>query len=565
MRLSADDATRPEEAVAQRGGVRWGRHWACVHYASLVAGFFALLWVDRHQWFYADEWEFIHRFVAPSGAGLFVPHSEHWVTVPLLIWRGLFAVVGVRSYVPYVAVLLLTHVAIVHMVWRLMRRNGVTTWIATCISLVVLSGGVGFENIIQAFQIAFTIPVLTALIAARVLEGTDRERLRVGAAWALLVIGLMSSAIGVAMTAAVFVTALLRWGWRRAAVVVSVPAIVFLVWAITEHALGTTTPGPRSDYLSLGDYIWTGLSSLASFTGIPVGAVLVIALGWWIVTRWDLAREHTTIFAMAISAPLLYLFIGQGRVSFGPDEASSSRYLYVAVILVIPAGALAVSVLQRRTWAWRGAAAALLVGALLHNGALLYSQAGTFAKIKQASREQILAAVPMVGNGKTLGTLPDPVVAPNLSGSDLTTLAQRGDLPGDDAPTDVAKLSAETALNVELGPTAAIRSTGHVTAVQHDNEKDGKPSQLDHCTDFPPLPTSDPLYVTFDRAGAISVKPTVAAVTVSVTVVDVNQLSLVVQPQTMSLGPGETRWVSVSTAQTVVAIAAPASAVEICD
>src|SRR5436309_2893254 len=89
------------------------------HLLSLVGGFVVLLHANRGQWFWGDEWAFLaHRRVALAGEhGLWAPHSEHWSTLPILIYRALFATVGLRTYVPYVVVLVLLHLAVAHALW----------------------------------------------------------------------------------------------------------------------------------------------------------------------------------------------------------------------------------------------------------------------------------------------------------------------------------------------------------------------------------------------------------------------------------------------------------------
>ena len=41
----------------------------------------------RAQWFFQDEWVFLAERDATSASGLLDPHSEHWVTAPLLAYR----------------------------------------------------------------------------------------------------------------------------------------------------------------------------------------------------------------------------------------------------------------------------------------------------------------------------------------------------------------------------------------------------------------------------------------------------------------------------------------------
>ncbi|MCJ7438387.1 MAG: hypothetical protein MUP97_11590, partial [Acidimicrobiia bacterium] len=130
--------------------------WATrAHWLSLIVAFGFLNWVDRHQWFNADEWGFlVDRGLFPKGddLGLLAPHNEHWSTVPVLGYRLLFSIFGVRTYLPYVVVLLLVHLLVAHLLWRVLRRVGVEDWFATVAIALFLVLGVGWENLTAAFQ-----------------------------------------------------------------------------------------------------------------------------------------------------------------------------------------------------------------------------------------------------------------------------------------------------------------------------------------------------------------------------------------------------------------------------
>ena len=53
------------------------------------------------QWFIADEWAFLADRDGGDLGDLLRPQNEHWSTIPILVYRGLWHVVGLRSYVPY--------------------------------------------------------------------------------------------------------------------------------------------------------------------------------------------------------------------------------------------------------------------------------------------------------------------------------------------------------------------------------------------------------------------------------------------------------------------------------
>ncbi|MFN2556118.1 MAG: hypothetical protein ABR592_04485, partial [Nitriliruptorales bacterium] len=96
------------EPALDRAGVaageryRRGSSWARgVHVLTLVVGLAVLVVVSRGQWFVIDEWVFLTDRRLEDVRGLFVPHNEHWSTLPIVLWRALFATVGLRSYWPY--------------------------------------------------------------------------------------------------------------------------------------------------------------------------------------------------------------------------------------------------------------------------------------------------------------------------------------------------------------------------------------------------------------------------------------------------------------------------------
>ncbi|MDP8928593.1 MAG: hypothetical protein M3O70_08485, partial [Actinomycetota bacterium] len=79
-------------------GPRWGLG---PHGFVLVVGLAALVMASRGHWFVIDEWAFLTDRHLGDVRGLFVPHNEHWSTLPIVLWRGLFAAVGLHSYWPY--------------------------------------------------------------------------------------------------------------------------------------------------------------------------------------------------------------------------------------------------------------------------------------------------------------------------------------------------------------------------------------------------------------------------------------------------------------------------------
>ncbi len=115
-----------------------------------------LVWINRDQWFRGDEWQVItYNGLGsnPTRLGIFAPHFEHWSTLGVLAYKALYGVFAMRSYWPYVAVLIVVILAVAHMTWRLLLRIGVVPAYATAVAALTMIAAVGWENRSTAWQI----------------------------------------------------------------------------------------------------------------------------------------------------------------------------------------------------------------------------------------------------------------------------------------------------------------------------------------------------------------------------------------------------------------------------
>ena len=149
------------------------------------------------------------RGVLKAERSLWAPHTEHWSTGPILIYRGLYSVYGLHTYVPYVVVLLLLHVAVAHLLWRLLRNAGVDVPLATALSAVYVLLGAGHENLLWAFQIGFIGSLALGMAVLLLVNHGGRWGGRDFAAWALSVAGLMFSGVSVTMVTVAGLTVLM--------------------------------------------------------------------------------------------------------------------------------------------------------------------------------------------------------------------------------------------------------------------------------------------------------------------------------------------------------------------
>jgi hypothetical protein len=318
-----------------------------------VAFFVLLFWLRSYLWFLRDDWLFLAtRSLSPSD--LFAPSNGHWTTMPIIVFRIMWRLVGLHSYVPYQALTILLHLTVVVLLRYLMRRAGVRPWIATCCAAVIVFFGPGEEDITWAFQIGLMASVvlgLTQLILADhdgKIDGRDWLGLAAG------FIGLMCEATSTTMVIIVGMSVLWRRGWRAAAFHTAPFAVVFLIWVRAEHPVFNPYGRP-----SIGAVFgWVRRAEQGTFTALGhvglVGAALVaiLAVGWVVVLRRDglaTARHRLAPPAALLVGALVYATVTSlGRWQLGLDAARSSRYLYIYAALTLPALAVAAEAIATR-------------------------------------------------------------------------------------------------------------------------------------------------------------------------------------------------------------------------
>ena len=273
--------------------------------------------------------------------GIFYPHNEHWVTIPLVIWRGIFNVVGVRDYWLYAVPLILAHLGTVYLLWRFMLRHQVEMWTATLLAIAFGVIGVGSQDLTSAFQLTFVGSVAFGMLAIDAIE-TDRTWL--APLW--LIASLMCSDIGIPMVVACGLVALVQRRLREAAIAVGPPGFVFLIWYLAIGYHGASSDSTKLELGGLSNYVWTGLtSSFSGFLDAPhfVGLLIAVLLG----VAGIVYRNAPA--ALAVSVLPLYAFIGLGRLPAGVGQSTASRYSYVAVAMVLPLIGLLLTRLARIT------------------------------------------------------------------------------------------------------------------------------------------------------------------------------------------------------------------------
>lgn len=532
------------------------------HLASLAAGFLALLYLNREQWFSGDEWAFLgHRGLLHADRGLFQPHNEHWSTAPVLVYRALFAVFGVRSYLPYVVVLVVLHLAVAHLLWRILRRSGVDPGVATAVVGVFVLLGAGYENLLWAFQIGFVGSVACGMAALLLADHDGPFGRRDRAAWGLSVLGLTFSGIGVTMAAVTGLAVLLRRGLRDAVRTVAVPALVYAGWLALagKEGLGSH-PRTLDSLFQYPDYVWRGLSVTFERTlGIAgVGPVVILGLTGWLLRRGRSASPAAApAFAGALGAVGLFLILAVGRTTLGVGQADSPRYAYIAMALLLPALGLVLSEVSAGLGAGRLVVWALLGLVAVHNVGLLRTAVATQADEEQRLKAHLLAAASLIDGGvAVLGGDRLAPEAPDVTVDDLRTMGRQGKLAVDRPGTRADRLWAESALQVGMS-NSGIQPAGpppRVHRVAGATQQAGAPG----CLMFTPVEPVAEVQLTAGRTLSVGVRSAGGGeMTVILVVTGPEPLSG--QPRRFTLEPDRPRHLDVTAGVDLVAVRIPAT------
>jgi hypothetical protein len=483
-----------------------------VHFATLVGAFAFWAWLDRGLWFFGDEWDFLItrglRYGPTNPESIWFPHNEHWSTLPVLLWRGLFIVFHLSSYWPYIVPLLLAQVGVMHLTWRLCRRAGVDAWVAAAAVALLGFLGAGAEDLTWGFQIGFVGSVLFGLLAIdlldRPLANQAAHRAATLASFALLA-SLMCSTIGDAMVLGAAVLAFARRPKREAVRVLALPVVAYALWFVVVGRLGLAASSdhfPLARFTGAPSFVWNGLSSALgqAFNLESSGAAILVGLGAFVVWKsrvlWD---QNPALIGLCAAAIAFYALTALGRDATAVSPGQS-RYVYVAMALVLPLIAKLLSPGGQSNVA-RWAAVALLAFTALGNVGQAQSWASSRVSFTSGLKTDLLAAGKLLGSGvhDVSGPGAAPIsFDPNLSASALRGLQLAGWLPHT-ALTPLEMVNARTLLAVgDWNGSATSLTRQALFKGEFSYEKASFARALvgaGHCMTFVPRVTSPPFQV----------------------------------------------------------------------
>lgn len=409
------------EPVPEAHQARFPDRWAVAFGMIALAAAVALLWLGLGMTFFSDEWAFIEQRSLGDPASWFAPHNEHWVTFPVLLYRAVVETFGIGSYVPFHLVLIVLHLAVASLVFRLTERSAGPRFALIGATIVLFLGG-GFENLYWAFQISFVGSTLLGLLAMEVTDGPA------GPARAWLVAGLLlaslaTSGVGVVMAIAVGVEWLVDRRWRTYVPYLVLPAVVFLAWYL---AFGQHGVNPDRDPLSLAAiasiprFVADGLATvLGVVAGVPpeAGLLVLFAVIVAVGTRHPRRLRSPRVVGIAVAIVAQYALAALIRAHLFDGQAEYTRYLYSPAVLAIVAAGVLVRGIKRTSMGRKRlfttvGLAVWATTALILNGRLLLAGRELFLARADMTRALVTVALeplpPEVDPTRSLVLVPSP-------------------------------------------------------------------------------------------------------------------------------------------------------------
>ncbi|HVY79103.1 MAG TPA: hypothetical protein VG898_11410 [Solirubrobacterales bacterium] len=407
------------------------RHWSILALGcAIVASTLLLLYLVRGLTPLVDEWGYLYGYRSWSLETLLTPHNGHLMLLSLLLYKGMFALFGLESQVPYQLVNLAFSAAVATLLFSLIR-SAIGDLLALAAAVLILFYGAGADVILPTFAYPNLFGLATGLAVLLVLRRGDRK----GdvAACLLLTISITAYSLGIVFAVgAVAALALRPRGERlRSWWVVAVPILVYAAWAIwatkfhQQHLYVHNLKIIGSAIADQASAVMAGLTGLYTTPNgpkppenlIPIrttwGPVLVGGLA--VLAYWRLRRpprlSNDAIVAIVVLVVYFFLVgisLNQFRNTF------DTRFVYVGSVFML----LAVAELLAPYRPARGGLIAIgvvFVFSMCANIAELGDVAQSF-RAQSSSIRAKLAAVALAGPAaKESVTVEDPPGAANFS------------------------------------------------------------------------------------------------------------------------------------------------------
>jgi hypothetical protein len=340
----AISAGAPLAALSRVGAVlRWERERLArvTLVAIMLGGCWHLVAIMRQYrlGLLGDDFDFVLARPRITLHALLAPHNEHLSAVPVLLYRAVFALAGMRGW-PYYGLLLCSLVACCTLSWVFAKR-ALGSWLALAVPLLLVTLGPAAEGLLWPIQ----MQVWTALAAflGALLAIERRSRRGDAVACTLLLVAVGSHSLGVTLLPAAAVALAFGRDSRarvRRTWVVGVPLVLYAVWYAvyrphSQRDLGRV-PGFMTDSFKSTIEALTGLAAgdVANIVSIAVAVFVAEQLAWSVVQRVRAQRALPWLAVCGLVA-LLVVWVFNALDARPDRPASESRYQFHNVVLLL--------------------------------------------------------------------------------------------------------------------------------------------------------------------------------------------------------------------------------------
>jgi hypothetical protein len=293
----------------------------------------AVIFHNYHLGLLGDDYDFLLARQGLSVHTLLEPHNEHLTAVGVLLYRAIFALVGISTAVPYIALLLASLGACAVLSYVFVQRE-LGPWLALIVPLLLVTLGPSAEALLWPFEFVLFSAIAFWLGAMLLVQRGDARTDAIGCM--LLILGVGSESIGVVLLPATAVALLLWRGWRNAwrrAWIVALPLVLYAAWYVAYQPHGERSLAKAPSFI-----VNSFVATVADISGVgnhsPYTALLAAALIAVVSMRClYLRRIPSTTVYMGVGLLMLWLAAG---VSEGPGRVpTQSRYQFANSLLLL--------------------------------------------------------------------------------------------------------------------------------------------------------------------------------------------------------------------------------------
>ena len=311
-----------------------------------IISFALSLWINRHTWFIGDDFAILtDRYFAASDGNwsqaLLLPHNDHLVALPILVFIGLGNVFGLDNHLVYMLPAIFMHIAILLAVAIILKKRCASTLTALSAVCCVAFMSAGYEVLMMATNMAHVAPIFLGLYQLILVDHDGDISKRDIVATLLGVIAVICAGTSIPLIVMIALFLVLQRQYKRAVLIAVPPAALWLMWFV-EY--GTLNHGVKGDtqYTTfnkteqIAQYVIKGLQgSLEAISHIGGSSTFLIVLCFLGLYKKSIMSKAILMpFCMAVGSVLFYSITGFSRVTF--DAPTSGRYVYLGAICIIP-------------------------------------------------------------------------------------------------------------------------------------------------------------------------------------------------------------------------------------